>query len=283
MRIADVDAIFIRHLRQRYMGYGTTTTRAILDHLYATNVKISSDDLQDNKARLRAPYDTKLPIKTLINQVEGTIKYAAAGNTLYTPLQVVGIAYQLIFQTGMFTDDCKQCKRRDPADKTWTEIKIFSSTAHQELRKFQATTAGAGYHAANLVDHQAANQLYQQEIFYAIANLAAATARDHASVATLTTTNSNLAAALTLSNNKLVTNLQDVARLTGTIAELRRKTGYQSTVTAPEVGWAKRHYFGTSGYACEHSIHNCPRPATGHQKGAYRFKRLGGSTKSHPR
>ena len=125
--------MFIRSLHHSYMGYGTTTTRAILDHLYATNVKISSDDLQDNKARLRAPYDTKLPIKALINQVEGTIKYAAAGNTLYTLLQVVGIAYQLIFQTGMFTNNCKQWKRRDPANKNWTKFKIFFATAHQEF------------------------------------------------------------------------------------------------------------------------------------------------------
>ena len=119
--------------------------------------------------------------------------------------------------------------------------------------KSQATTAGAGYHAANIVDHQAANQLYQQETVYAITNLATSTASDHASVATLTTTNSNLADALTLSNNKLVTALQDAARLTVTIAKLRRKTGYQITATAPDVGWAKMHYCWTGGYACKHS------------------------------
>ena len=131
MRIADVDAMFIRHLRQRYMGYGTTTTRAILDHLYATYTKISSADLQDNNAQLRSTYDANLPIKALLDQVEGAVDYDTAGNTPYTPLQAVGIAYQLIFQTGMFTDDCKQWRRRDPTNKTWTKIKIFFATTHQ--------------------------------------------------------------------------------------------------------------------------------------------------------
>ena len=73
------------------------------------------------------------------------------------------------------------------------------------MRKSQATTAGAGYHTANIVGHQATNHVYRQETVDTIANLVTATAGDRASVATLTATNSTLAAALTLSNNKLIT------------------------------------------------------------------------------
>ena len=214
MLIAAVDEMFTRSLRHCYVGYSTTTIRTIVDHLYSTYTNISSSDLQDNDAKLLAPYNAKLPIKALIDKVKGAVKYSAAGNTPYTLLQVVGITYQLIFQTGMFNDNCKQWKRRDPDDKTWTEFKIFFSTSHQELRKSQATTAGARYHAANIVDNHAANHVYRQEIFDAIANLATATASNRALVETLTATNSTLTAALTLSNRKLVTTLQDVARLT---------------------------------------------------------------------
>ena len=57
----------IQYLRHLYVGYGTTTTRSILDHLYVMYAKISSADLQDNDARLRAPYDANLPIKALID------------------------------------------------------------------------------------------------------------------------------------------------------------------------------------------------------------------------
>ena len=101
-------------------------------------------------------------------------------------------------------------------------------------------------------------------------------------VATFTATNSTLAAAIMLSNSKLVPAHQDVACLTGTIAELRRKIGCQSTVAALEVRWDKIHYCWTCRYACEHSNRDYPRPATGHQKGATRSKRLGGSTKNQP-
>ena len=273
--------MFIRSLRHRYVGYGTTTTRTIMDHLYATYANISSAYLQDNNAKLCASYDANFPIEALIDQVEGAVEYAAAGNTPYTPLQVVGIAYQLIFQSGLFNDDCKLWKRRDLADKTWTQFKTFFATAHQELRVSQATTTGAGYHAANHGNQHAANHFYRQETVSAISNLATATASDHALVATLAVTNITLAAALTLSNSKLVTALQYVARLTGTISELRRKLGNPNPATAPEVGWDKQHYCWTCGYTCKHSSHNCPIPATGHQKGATKAKRLGGSPKNH--
>ena len=74
MIIAAVDKMFIRSLRHRYVGYGTTTTRFILDHLYATSAKISSADLQDKDVRLQAPYDANFPIKALINQVEDAVE-----------------------------------------------------------------------------------------------------------------------------------------------------------------------------------------------------------------
>ena len=48
----------------------------------------------------------------------------------------------------------------------------------------------------------------------------------------LTTTNITLADALTMSNINLVTALQDVDRLTGTIEELRRKLRNTKTATA---------------------------------------------------
>ena len=48
--IAAIDEMFIRPLRHRYMGYRTTTTCTILDHLYTTYANISFADLQDNDA-----------------------------------------------------------------------------------------------------------------------------------------------------------------------------------------------------------------------------------------
>ena len=78
-----------------------------MDHIYSTYANISASALQDNDKRLRAPYDSNHQFETLIDQVENAVDYASAGDTPYTPAQVVGIAFQLVFQTSLFNYDCK--------------------------------------------------------------------------------------------------------------------------------------------------------------------------------
>ena len=63
--ISSVDETFIRALRQKYIGYSTLTTLDFLSHLYKTYANISPSDLQDNDARLRAPYDANHPIEAV--------------------------------------------------------------------------------------------------------------------------------------------------------------------------------------------------------------------------
>ena len=79
----------------------------MLNHLYITYANISPSDLQDNNARLRTPYDANRPIENLTDQIENAVEYASAGQTPYTPEQVVAVAYQLVFKTGLFLDNCK--------------------------------------------------------------------------------------------------------------------------------------------------------------------------------
>ena len=77
--LASTDELYVQSLRHKYIGYGKTTTRALLDHLYSTYANISASALQDNEKRLRAPYDSNQPFETLINQVENAVEYVSAG------------------------------------------------------------------------------------------------------------------------------------------------------------------------------------------------------------
>ena len=87
--LASTEELYVRSLRHKYIGYGKTTTRALLDHLYSTYANIYAAALQDNDKKLRAPYDINRLFETLINQVENAVDYAFAEDTPYTPAQVV--------------------------------------------------------------------------------------------------------------------------------------------------------------------------------------------------
>ena len=56
--LASTDEVYFRSLRHKYIGYGKTTTCALLDHLFTTYANISASALQDNNTRLRAPNDS---------------------------------------------------------------------------------------------------------------------------------------------------------------------------------------------------------------------------------
>ena len=110
--LASTDELYIRSLRHKYIGYEKTTTRALLYYIYSTYANISASALQDNEKRLCAPYNRNQPFETLIDQVENAVDYASAGDTPYTLAQVVGIAFQLVFQTGLLNDNCKLWQRQ---------------------------------------------------------------------------------------------------------------------------------------------------------------------------
>ena len=95
--ISSVNEMCVRSLQHTYIGYGNTTTREILNHLYSTYANIYLSDLQDNDARLRTLYDANHPIENLTDQIENAAKYTAAGQTPHTTNKVVNIAYQLMF------------------------------------------------------------------------------------------------------------------------------------------------------------------------------------------
>ena len=76
--------MFIRSLQHKYVGYGLTTTRTILDRIYTTYANISSADLQENDAVFRKIYDINQPGENLFDRVENYGGYTAAVNNPYS-------------------------------------------------------------------------------------------------------------------------------------------------------------------------------------------------------
>ena len=198
--LSSVDEMFVRSLRHKYIGYGNKTTREMLNHLYSTYANIYPSDLQDNNSRLRTPYVSNKPIDNLTDQIENAVEYAAAGQTPYTPEQVVVVAYQLVFQTCLFLDDCNIWRRKDPADKTCTAFNIFFTISQQEWQESQVTTAGASFQTANTA-------VYQQDTVEAITNLATATDSDRSAVADLTATKRTLTTDIKACQSKIISSL----------------------------------------------------------------------------
>ena len=96
---------------------------------------------------MSSPYDPNQPIESLYKQIDSAVAFAASTNNDYTAKHMVNVAYDILFQTGIHTDDCKLQRKNPDNDKTWPNFKQFFTTVRQYLRQSKTTTGLAGYHA----------------------------------------------------------------------------------------------------------------------------------------
>ena len=128
--IASIDEVYIRLLRGKYIGYANVTTLQMLTHLYISYARISQFNLEENDKRLKQQWDTNQPFKVLIDQIEDAIDYAAAGNTPYYKEQITNTAYNIVYHTGIFRDECKTWRKKYAPDQTWITFKAEFTLAH---------------------------------------------------------------------------------------------------------------------------------------------------------
>ena len=200
--LGAVDDMLVCSLRNRHIGYANVTSLKLLTHLYTVYAKISAANLKENTSRIKIPYDVNLPIETFFDQIEVTVEFAGAGNSPFTSVQVVNTAYNVIFSTGIFNDNCKIWKRKPITEKNWTSFKTYFAIANKEIIESTQTAQTAGFQSNN------ADSIRQTAT--AIDNLANATLADRESMVALTLTVSNQTVALAEANAKLVNALAKI-------------------------------------------------------------------------
>ena len=102
---------------------------------------------------------------------------AVALQNLYTDIQIVTIAENLIESTGFYTMDCCEWNRTDKAQKTWVNFKLHFLRAFRENRDQSRQAQHAGYGHSNTQNSANAAMLAEmtQDHSHALANLATAT------------------------------------------------------------------------------------------------------------
>lgn len=141
---------------------------------------------------MKTTYYPSQPIDILFDQIKDAVELTDAADAAYTTFQIIAIAYNCLFQIGLYAEASLTWRRQADAYKTWPQERETNfALAHQELRESQVTSQGAGNHGANL-----AYEL-QQETTVALANLATTTFSNHSAVLQLSSTKGQLSTQLT--------------------------------------------------------------------------------------
>jgi hypothetical protein len=127
-QLADsMDPIYLRAVCDPYVGYNNRSLRELIAHIIGLYGNITPPEFKENDQWFNTPWDPNTPLESLISQIETAVEYANASNQAYTPTQVVNTAFTLIFNTGIYLDECKRWNQRDAAGQTWQDLKTFFS------------------------------------------------------------------------------------------------------------------------------------------------------------
>ena len=212
--IEAVDAVYLKEKRDRYTGFLAVTAQDLVTHLLQRYGKITVSDLMSNKQKMDKPLDPSVPIDVYFKRIDKCVQFAMDTETVYTPEQILQTAYYAVSSSNLYTDACKEWRRKPQNKKTWTNFKTFFATEYHELKEQEKTTAmGKGYHSAHLVQQDTEQQ--DSLLVESLQHLALAATTDKQTIAQLVAANAKLTENIGKLMDKLSQALQTVAALTG--------------------------------------------------------------------
>lgn len=151
--IAATPPAYIDALNDPDYGYATVTCLTMLEHLKTTYGRITIAEKDANYQRMTTPWHPPSPIETLFTQLALGARLAAAGGEPLNDTQVARIGYNLILQTGLFPDACREWRLKDELLQTYAAFKTHFRRMEAD-RLESLTSASAGYQgAAHHVDN----------------------------------------------------------------------------------------------------------------------------------
>lgn len=260
----SVEPLYLRAIRDSNAGFNNITIYDMLRHLFDSYGQITPLDIKDNYDRMYTPWNPSTPFEMLIDQIDEAQEFADAGNQAFSAAQILNCAYTLVFNTGLFFDDCKAWNNKQDADKTWTNFKKHFAEAHRTLKLQQRTSQQAGFHGANAAYgsfQPTPTSKFLDDTTEALANLATASAADRQAFTTLTNTIADLTKQLKAKDDE--------------ISKLKSINSAQY----PRRQRNNNNYCWTHGFLVgkKHTSESCNTPAAGHQKDATARDNKGGS------
>jgi hypothetical protein len=265
------------------MRYANETALTLITHLKEYYAFISPIDLMATYQLTCQPYDPSRPIEDLFKQMQDGWAYAQAGQQPYGKQQIINIAYALVFNTGVYSDSCKEWEKQDILDKNWEHFKAHFTTEHHLYRKQTQTEQSTGYQAENHAQRNLQDALMAEQS-EALAMLASASATDRTTLSHLVSSNAQLStnlaekAAALAPANEIIRNLRAGARTiggSGTTATMR--SAPSATPRArPETN--NENYCWSHGYQIheDHTSMAYTRRAKGHQEPATKTNNMEG-------
>ena len=283
--LTAVDEIYLRALKAPHTGFSNLKARDMLSYLFQVYGKITPQALEANDKVFKTDWDPTTPFEMLIDQIESAQEFAQDGNQPYSDRQILTQAYNLVYKTGMFFDDCREWNKKPPQDKTWVNFKKHFLDAQEQVR-MQQTTQQTGYYG-NALDQHLQQQCLQIEEATRLQclKIEEATQQMINTVKNSTTDMSTITAPTAESSCHSASSNISQARFEEMFEILNKRLDKLEAPRKPRTKPTDRGgYCWTHGYLVDprHNSMNCKKKKPGHQDNATRADNMGGSQYGKP-
>ena len=127
-----IDDMYLKGITDRNVGLAHIPIREILEFLSQNYGNITQYNIEHNDKKLKEKCDANIPIEMLFDQIEDAQDIAAVAGHPYTNNQLLTTAYNLVYATGLFFDNCKAWNRLPANQKTMENFKTTFQQAQRE-------------------------------------------------------------------------------------------------------------------------------------------------------
>ena len=144
-----VDATYLAALRNADTSRYGDSIRLLVEHLFSTYGKITPQQIKIREGQVfNMSFNMNLPVDAVFNAVDDLYELSDHAQMPMTYDQCINLAYMVFARQPVLLHDLRSWNRKEPADKTWTNLKSHMREAQNDLRSLPV--AGSMYgHAPN--------------------------------------------------------------------------------------------------------------------------------------
>lgn len=185
-----IDDAYLTGIYDDTTAFGNRTILDIYQYLFNNYGTLSTTEIEQNKEKLKAPYDASQPLPTLFKRFEDCQALASAAGDPLSDKSLVNTAEHLLIATGQYHMAYRDWVQLPEVQKTYANLKIHFLKDFTLQNRMRSTTAA---------QHGYVNQITETDKFQeALNNLADATVADRTAFSDLTNTTDQLHEAMTI-------------------------------------------------------------------------------------
>ena len=150
--VQAIPKVYLESLRDPITNAIDRPIRGIIQHLFDTYGNVTSQKIAEETDKLTTfTFDPIQPVDSLFAKIKNLSVLANAGNSPFTPQQIVNFAYNAINKTRKFSNNIKAWNRLPANTITWINFKVTFHQAQKELQEIGDIRLNDQFQNANLV------------------------------------------------------------------------------------------------------------------------------------